>query len=49
MPLWFEIIVMLLLALIVLQLYGIEGNISSVANEITKLARILESKMKENK
>jgi hypothetical protein len=37
MPLWFEIAVVVLLALIVLQLYGIEGNIGIVAQELSRL------------
>jgi hypothetical protein len=34
MSLWFEIAVVVLLAAVVFQLFGIEGNIADVANAI---------------
>ena len=37
MPLWFEILVLLFLALIVVQLYGIEGNIHQIAEAINDM------------
>lgn len=37
MPVWLEISVLVLLALIVVELFGIEGNVGSVAKDLGRL------------
>ena len=37
MSLWFEIAVLILLVLLLIQLMGIEGNIGAIAQEIRRL------------
>jgi hypothetical protein len=37
MHLWFEIAVVIFMVLLLIQLYGIEGNLGTIATEISRL------------
>lgn len=48
MPLWFEIVIIILLLLAIVELFGIEGNIGNVANELVRLNSSLNAAFKVN-